>query len=132
MFKFKHLPLCAALLAAGITLPALASTSGVVISQAYGGGGNTGATLKNDFVELFNAGNAAVSLAGWSVQYNSTTGTGTWQKTDLSAVVLQPRQYYLVQEAAGTGGSQAKPGSICTSHTRCGSPERACAGSAQR
>lgn len=109
MFTFKPLPLCAALLAAGVALPALASTSGVVISQAYGGGGNTGATLKNDFIELFNAGAAPVSLAGWSVQYNSTTGTGTWQKTDLSAVVLQPRQYYLVQEAAGTGGSQDLP-----------------------
>ena len=28
----------------------------VVISQVYGGGGNSGATLKNDFIELFNRG----------------------------------------------------------------------------
>jgi hypothetical protein len=33
---------------------AAASTSTVVISQIYGGGGNAGATLKNDFIELFN------------------------------------------------------------------------------
>src|SRR6185436_15543578 len=28
----------------------------VVISQVYGGGGNAGATLKSDFIELYNAG----------------------------------------------------------------------------
>ncbi|HEV8691240.1 MAG TPA: lamin tail domain-containing protein, partial [Ideonella sp.] len=108
-FRFPLHPLCAALLAAGVALPAAASTSGLVLSQVYGGGGNSGATLKNDFIELFNAGDAPVSLAGWSVQYNSTTGTGTWQKTDLTGVMLQPRQYYLIQEAAGTGGTQDLP-----------------------
>ena len=108
-FRFPLRPLCASLLAAGIALPAAASPSGVVVSQVYGGGGNAGATLKNDFIELFNAGSSPVSLAGWSVQYNSTTGTGTWQKTELTGVVLQPRQYYLVQEAFGTGGTQDLP-----------------------
>ena len=29
-------------------------TNNVVISQVYGGGGNTGATFKNDFIELIN------------------------------------------------------------------------------
>jgi hypothetical protein len=28
----------------------------IVISQIYGGGGNSGATLRNDFIELFNRG----------------------------------------------------------------------------
>jgi hypothetical protein len=28
----------------------------IVISQIYGGGGNSGASLRNDFVELFNRG----------------------------------------------------------------------------
>ena len=41
----------------------------------YGGGGNTGATYKNDFIELFNRGGSVVSVAGWSVQYASTAGT---------------------------------------------------------
>src|SRR6266545_4300063 len=49
----------------------------VVISQVYGGGGNAGAPYTHDFVELFNRGSATVSLAGWSVQYTSATGTGT-------------------------------------------------------
>ncbi len=102
-------PLCAALALAFAACTAVASPLGVVVSQVYGGGGNSGATLKNDFIELFNGGSSAVSLAGWSVQYNSTTGTGTWQKTDLTGVVLQPRQYYLVQEAQGAGGTQDLP-----------------------
>ena len=42
---------------------------GLVIGQVYGGGGNSGATLKNDFIELFNAGSTAVNVSGWSVQY---------------------------------------------------------------
>src|SRR5207237_9533983 len=52
-----------------------APSSGVVISQVYGGGGNSGATLKNDFVELFNPGTAAVALTGCSVQYAPSGGT---------------------------------------------------------
>ncbi|QLG89037.1 lamin tail domain-containing protein [Chitinibacter bivalviorum] len=79
----------------------------VVISQVYGGGGNNGATYKNDFIELFNAGDVAVSLNNWSVQYASATGS-SWQKTSLSGVI-QPKQYFLVQQAAGTGGTVSLP-----------------------
>src|SRR5438105_10283208 len=89
-------------------LPLGAVSRNVVISQVYGGGGNSGATFKNDFIELFNRGSVAVSLNGWSVQYASATGT-TWQVTALSNVTLQPGQYYLVQEAAGSGGTVNLP-----------------------
>ena len=40
----------------------------VVISQVYGGGGNTGATFTNDFIELYNRGSAPVDVTGWTVQ----------------------------------------------------------------
>ncbi len=36
--------------------PVLAASPNVVISEVYGGGGNSGATLTNDFIELFNRG----------------------------------------------------------------------------
>lgn len=49
--------------------------SGVVISQVYGGGGNSGATLKNDFIELHNTSASPVSVSGWSVQHVSSAGT---------------------------------------------------------
>jgi predicted extracellular nuclease len=86
---------------------AFAVSDTLVISQIYGGGGNSGATYTNDFIELFNRGTTAVDITGWSVQYASATGS-SWQKTALSGT-LQPGQYYLVQEAQGLGGTQALP-----------------------
>jgi len=64
-------------------------------SQVYGGGGTPGATLRNDFIELFNRGATTVDLGNWSVQYGGTTGT-SWSRTNLSGT-LAPGQYYLVQ-----------------------------------
>ncbi len=88
---------------AGPTSPA----TGVVISQVYGGGGNSGATITNDFVELYNGGTTAADVTGWSVQYASATGS-TWQVTTLSGTIL-PGHHYLVQEATGTGGTVSLP-----------------------
>lgn len=79
----------------------------MVISQVYGGGGNSGATYKNDFIELHNNGTSTVSLTGWSVQYASAAGT-TWSKTPLSGSI-PAGGYYLVWEAAGAGGSVSLP-----------------------
>ena len=86
----------------------LALSTSVVISQVYGGGGNSGATYTNDFIELFNRGASPVSVNGWSVQYASATGT-TWAVTSLTNVTIQPGQYYLVQEAQGAGGTTPLP-----------------------
>jgi len=71
----------------------------VVLSQVYGGGGNASAPYSNDFIELHNRGTAAVSLAGWSVQYASAA-SATWAATALSGSLL-PGAYYLVQESSG-------------------------------
>ncbi|MCC8434780.1 chitobiase/beta-hexosaminidase C-terminal domain-containing protein [Brevibacillus sp. M2.1A] len=74
----------------------------VVISEAYGGGGNSGAHYKNDFIELYNPTDTAVSLVGWSVQYASATGE-KWQATNLTGSIA-PYGFYLIQQAAGQGG----------------------------
>src|SRR5512140_599274 len=79
----------------------------IVISQVYGGGGNTGATYKNDFIELFNRGGAPVSVTGWTVQYASSSGT-SWSQTLLTGT-LAPGQYFLVQESPGSGGTVDLP-----------------------
>ena len=81
----------------------LNSQAQVVISQVYGGGGNTGAPFTNDFIELFNRGTVAQDLTGWSVQYASNSGS-TWAVTNLTSVVLQPGQYYLIQQGGGANG----------------------------
>jgi hypothetical protein len=82
-------------------------TPNVVISQVYGGGGNSGATFKNDFIELLNRTSAPVEITGWSVQYCSALGS-TWQATVLSGTIA-PYHYYLIQEAAGAGGTVDLP-----------------------
>ncbi|TVZ57636.1 putative secreted protein (Por secretion system target) [Flavobacteriaceae bacterium MAR_2010_105] len=79
----------------------------VVISQVYGGGGNSGATYKNDFIELFNSGNTTVNLNGWSVQYAAAAGTA-WFVTPLTGSI-QPGQYLLVQEASGGTNGATNP-----------------------
>lgn len=82
----------------------------LVISQIYGGGGNSGAAYTHDFIELFNRGNAAISLNGMSVQYAPATGTsGTYDVTILPNVMLQPGQYFLIQEASGGGVGNPLP-----------------------
>ncbi|MEE7545827.1 lamin tail domain-containing protein, partial [Xanthomonas sp. Kuri4-1] len=79
----------------------------VVISQVYGGGGNSGAVYTSDFIELHNNGTQAVSLAGWSVQYASAAGS-SWQVTPLAGE-LAAGGYYLVKQADGSGGSTPLP-----------------------
>ena len=59
-------------LALGFTAPAQAVPSaGLMITEVYPGGGNAGATYNADFVELYNASSATVSLSGKSLQYLS-------------------------------------------------------------
>jgi len=84
----------------------------VVISQVYGGGGNSGATYRNDFIEVFNRGTTTVDLAGWSVQENSASSTSAWSVTPLCSAahcLLSPGQYYLIQEASGGAGGVTLP-----------------------
>ncbi|MFJ6212474.1 endonuclease/exonuclease/phosphatase family protein [Streptomyces sp. NPDC092296] len=81
-----------------------------LVAEVYGGGGNSGATYTNDFIELANAGSGALDLSGYSVQYlsGSPTASSKWQVTPLSGSVAAGGRY-LVAEAAGTGGTTALP-----------------------
>ena len=94
-------------------LSGYASTTGLVISQVYGGSSNSGAVYRNDFVELFNGGSSAISLSGMSLQYGSATGNygnTAGQIVALPAFSLQPGQHFLVQLFAGTQtGAAALP-----------------------
>ena len=95
-----------AILPTAATKPVFAVSPNIVISQVYGGGGNTGATYTHDFVELFNRGTADVSLEGWSIQYASATGSGNFGSTTsqlteiLPPTTLRPGQYLLIQESS--------------------------------
>jgi len=76
---------------------------GIVVSQVFGGGGNSGAPYNADYVELFNRGSSAVDVSGWTVQYATASGT-SWQSTPLAGAI-PPGGYYLVKLAEGTAGS---------------------------
>ncbi|KQV45595.1 MULTISPECIES: ExeM/NucH family extracellular endonuclease [unclassified Duganella] len=95
----KRIPLRASALAALLACqPAFAAD--VVISQMYGAGGNNGATLRYDYVELFNRGSAAVAVGGWTIQYASASGT-TWGKAELPAgTSIDPGKYFLLKLAS--------------------------------
>ena len=72
----------------------------VVISQVYGGGGNTGATFRNDYVELFNPSNTSFDLAGWTLQYASAGGS-SWTNNQPLGGVIAPGEYFLISLASG-------------------------------
>jgi len=115
--RFLVLPLAVAVmltgLLAGANDTAEAGSQDLVVSQVYGGGGNTGAPLTHDYIELFNRGETSINLAGFSLQYASASGTGnfganTGQLTELSGSIA-PGGYFLVQESAGTGAGVPLP-----------------------
>ena len=83
----------------------------IVISQVYGGGGNTSAPFRNDFVELFNRSASTVEINNWSVQYASATGTGSFAANPVTVIsaTLAPGQYLLVQLASGGAVGAALP-----------------------
>ncbi len=87
------------------------SPNTIKISQVYGGGGNSGSTFKNDFIELFNPTNSAVDISNWSVQYNSATSTTAWFVSNLctASCTIQPGHYFLAQQTAGAGGTTSLP-----------------------
>jgi predicted extracellular nuclease len=97
----------------GLTLApvpaAQAASTGLVISEVYGGGGNSGATYTNDFIELYNPTSAPISVNGMSVQYRSSGGTTAASGVTALSGSVPAGGHYLVQEAAGTGGTTALP-----------------------
>ncbi|MFK3647184.1 lamin tail domain-containing protein [Lysobacter enzymogenes] len=97
------------LLAASVLAFAVAGSAQaqVVISQAYGGGGNSNAVYKSDFIELHNNGSTAVNLSGWSVQYASSAGS-SWQVSKLNGTIA-PGGYYLIKQADGNGSQGPLP-----------------------
>jgi hypothetical protein len=79
--------------------------SQVVIYEIYGGGGNTGAIYKNDYIVLRNNGSTPVSLVGWSIQYASATSS-SWDATNLVGSIAAGG-YYLIQMYGNPGGPGA-------------------------
>ena len=86
-----------------VTAPPPGPVDHLVISQVYGGGGNSGATYNRDYIELFNPTSQPVLVSGWSVQYSSAGGT--FSQVQPLGGVIQPGEYYLVALKSGSVGA---------------------------
>jgi 5'-nucleotidase len=124
--RSRHTPVKAAALAVGLALclaplvPLTASAApggtGVVINEAYLKGGSANAPFTNKFVELYNPTTAAVSVAGWSIQYRSATATGAFTGVGALSGSIAPGGYLLVQLASnGTTGAALPTPDVVTS-----------------
>lgn len=116
MPRFRPLSALAVAIALLLAPAASSASPDMVVSQLFAGGGNANAPYANDYVELFNRGNTAVDLGGWSIQYASASGT-TWQVTPLAGSV-QPGRRYLIQlaSAAAIGASLPTPDATGTTN----------------
>jgi hypothetical protein len=99
------------------TITATAAAGHLVISQIYGGGGNSGATYRNDYVELFNPTSATLSTQGTSLQYASAAGTFNQMNVfALPTLSIPPGGYALVQlfSQAAVGATLPTPDAMGT------------------
>ncbi|MBX9738201.1 MAG: lamin tail domain-containing protein, partial [Phycisphaerales bacterium] len=80
------------------------SPATVVISKVYGGGGSNGSLINADFVELKNRTDAAIDLAGWSIQYASNTGVNGFSQVAPLAGVIPAQGYFLIRMSPESSG----------------------------
>ncbi|MEX2393925.1 MAG: lamin tail domain-containing protein, partial [Actinomycetota bacterium] len=100
--------LCLWLLALPIGDVDAAGTPGtVVISEIYGGGGNSEAIYANDYVELFNRTRSTIDVTNWTVGYSSATGS-TWRSLTLRGTI-PAYHYMLIRFGSAGGGGAALP-----------------------
>ncbi|MCL2842865.1 MAG: CotH kinase family protein [Oscillospiraceae bacterium] len=72
---------------------------GVIINQAHGAGGRTGA-ISHSFIELYNTTDAAVDLSTYSVQLTND-GTGMWHVLPLSGQTIAAQSSFLIVNPTG-------------------------------
>jgi len=97
-----------ALLAAGLS-PIAASANpagtGLVISEVYGAGGNSGALYNADFVELRNPTSAPIDLTGKYIAYRSASGTPGAAPFALAGSVPANGTWLVQMSTTGTTGA---------------------------
>ena len=80
----------------------------VIITQVYGGGGNSGATYKSDFIELYNTTSDNINISGWCLYYSAATSSATNLKYEFpSNTTVKANSYFLIKGGDGTGTQPA-------------------------
>ncbi|WP_342318376.1 ExeM/NucH family extracellular endonuclease [Corynebacterium mayonis] len=89
--------------------PARSATDGstIVISEVYGGGGNSNAVHSHDFVELYNPTSTDIDVTGWRLEQSSAKGN-VGSSVTLSGVVPAGSHFLIQGNSAGANG-QAVP-----------------------
>lgn len=109
----------AALLGSALApLPAFAADGPrVVINEAYLKGGSANAPFTQKFVELYNAGDTAQDLSGWSLQYRSASSESapTGANTQSLAGSIAAGGYYLIALPGNGANGAALPAADLTS-----------------
>jgi predicted extracellular nuclease len=91
------------------------SSTGLVISEVYGAGGNGGAVFNADFVELYNPTASAVSLTGDYIHYRSASGTSGGTPYALTGSVPAGGHFLIQMGAAGgTGAALPTPDAVAS------------------
>ncbi|GLB68800.1 ExeM/NucH family extracellular endonuclease [Arthrobacter mangrovi] len=88
---------------------AQAAAGAVVINEAYVNGGSANAPYTHKFVELFNPGDAPVTLDGMSLQYRSSGGTSAPTGVVALKGTIPANGYFLVQGGSNGGTGAALP-----------------------
>jgi predicted extracellular nuclease len=92
----------------GVASLTASAQTGLVISQMYGGGGNSGAPYTYDYLEFYNPTGSPISLNGLSFEYASSSGT-SWNSVALPNASVAAGHYFLVQGAAGSASPANLP-----------------------
>lgn len=95
-----------------VPLPAFAADGArVVINEAYLKGGSAGAPYAQKFVELYNAGDTAQDLSGWSLQYRSAASVAapTGANTQTLSGSIAAGGYYLIALPGNGNGDVGAP-----------------------
>lgn len=111
MVEATGLALVAGAFAVVPALPAAAApdASAVVINEVYGGGGNSGANLNADYVELYNPTDEPITLQGLTLQYRSATGTSAANGVAALSGVVPAESTFLIQTSTAGANGVALP-----------------------
>ncbi|MFZ4725131.1 MAG: S8 family serine peptidase [Paludibacter sp.] len=80
----------------------------VMITQVYGGGGNSGATYKSDFIEFLNTTDSDINISGWCLYYIAATSSSTSQKFEFPAnTIIKAGKFFALKGGEGAGTQPA-------------------------
>ncbi len=98
VFLLLALPIFLAVLFVSFLPVSAACREGAMIYEIYGGGGNSGATYNSDYVVLYNSTPVDILLDGWLLQYASSNGLFTSEKSTPLAKTLPAKGYFLIEQ----------------------------------